>query len=292
MADSVEHHDHLLLWPGVADREFSSPEYAVAPFDRAVLSWNATGAADFELEVDGVKHTMGKWGERPESRKTAAVDIDTLVLKSPAKSFRFHLHPAPGARVTLAAVTYWISRERRPYSEIRSAAWGKVLEVPERSQMCETKDPGAICSPASVAMVLEYYGTKRTTREVADGVFDHAGKIYGNWPFNTAYAGRDGKFTAYVRRGSGIEDLEAEIAAGRPVIIGHGWRAGELDRAPIAESAGHLITIVGFSAQGDIVVNDPAGQPGSVRRVYNRRQIYETWLGRASGIMYMVRPNI
>jgi hypothetical protein len=87
----------------------------------------------------------------------------------------------------------------------------------------------------------------------------------------------------------GLEDLEAEIAAGRPVEISHRWEKGELDGAPISRTDGHMIVVVGFTKDGDVVVNDPAAKPGSVRRVYKRAQIDKTWLMRGSGIAYVLR---
>jgi len=139
-------------------------------------------------------------------------------------------------------------------------------------------------------MVLEFHGIRKSTREVADGVFDHAAGIYGNWAFNTAYSHRVSGLETYVQRGASLECLEEEIALGRPVVISHRWRPGDLEGAPLPESDGHLLVVVGFTAQGDVVVNDPAGRPGSVRRVYRRPQIVRTWLERGRGIMYVFQP--
>lgn len=285
---------HTVLWRGLARGTFCSPEYAVAPFDRAVLSWNSDGPAAFALEVNGAHYCMGHWGDQPRSERTDFVDVDTLALPSPARSFRFQVDAAPGTAVTLAAVAHWREKRRRPIQDpkrkIRNPqAWGEVLRVPERSQFLEEKDAAGICSPTAVAMVLEFHGIKKSTREVADGVYDHAARIYGNWPFNTAYAHRVSGLETFVCRGVGLECLEAEIALGRPVVISHQWRAGELEGAPLPESAGHLTVVVGFTPQGDVVVNDPAGWPGSVRRVYKRREIQRTWLERGRGIMYVMR---
>ena len=278
-----------MIWRGRATEPLTSEEHRVQPFDRAVLSWNASGAATFELEVDGRWHVMGKGGDAPASVKTDAVDVDTLVLKSPAASFRFRVTPEKGATATLVAVTTWMKGEKRPFAEKRSAAWGKLLDVPKRSQVVEAKDPGSICSPTSLSMVLEFHGVKKSTREVCDGVYDHAEKIYGNWPLNTAYAHKAGGLEAHVARLGGLEEIEEEIAAGRPVVLSHQWKRGDLDGAPIAASDGHLIVVVGFTAEGDVVVNDPASKPDGVRRTYKRRQLWTTFLERGSGIVYFVR---
>jgi len=87
------------VWRGRATEALTSQEYTVAPFDRAVVSWNSSGAATFELEVDGAWHVMGKWGDKPESVKADAVRVDTLVIKRPATTFRF--------RATLRPPTFW-----------------------------------------------------------------------------------------------------------------------------------------------------------------------------------------
>lgn len=282
---------NLTLWRGGIASDFTSGLYSVEPFDRAVLSWNASGAARFELQAGGAWHTMGLWGEKPASTKSAAVDVDVLSLPVPAPSFRFRVVPEPGTEISLVAVAHWLRGEKRVASadKKRSPAWGKILSVPERSQLSESADARRLCSPTSLAMALEFHGFKKSTREIAAGVYDHAAKIFGNWPFNTAHAHRVSGLEAYVRRGTGIEDLEAEIAAGRPVIISHSWKPGDLDNAPLPASNGHLIVVAGFADSGDIVANDPAGKPGDVRRVYPRVQFFKTWLENAAGIMYVIQ---
>lgn len=278
----------LTLWRGHAAQPFTSREYRVRPFNRAVLSWNCDGPAVFELEVNGTRYCMGRWGKRPHSETSRVVNVDTLVLKHPARAFRFYVRPAQGTTVTLIAVTHWQNGSRSICSRRRSRAWGMVLDVPCRSQFAERKDASRLCSPTSLAMVLEFHGVKLTTRAVAVGVYDHAAKIFGNWPFNTAFAHRVSGMEAFVCRGSTLADLEREIAAGTPVIISHAWRKGDLDGAPLPASSGHLIVVVGFTPKGDVIVNDPALR--SVRRVYERRQLHTTWLERGQGIMYILRP--
>ena len=98
----AEQSPRLVVWRGRETAAFTSPSYAALPFDRAVLSWNATGPALFELEVDGDGNwrTMGKWGPKPESVTADGVNVDTLELKAPAKSFRFRFTPEPGTAVS------------------------------------------------------------------------------------------------------------------------------------------------------------------------------------------------
>jgi hypothetical protein len=107
--------------------------------------------------------------------------------------------------------------------------------------------------------------------------------------FNTAFAHRLTGQEAYVVRANSFEELEAEIAAGRPAVTSHRWSAGDLSNGSINSTNGHLIAVVGFTDDGDVVVNDPAAKPGGVRRVYKRREFFKTWLEKASGIMYVVQ---
>lgn len=142
-------------------------------------------------------------------------------------------------------------------------------------------------------MVLEAHGVSKPTREIALGVYDRGERIYGNWPFNTAYAHKAGGLESYVQRFMGLEDLEREISEGRPVIISVRWREGDLDNAPIGKTDGHVLVVVGFTQDGDVVVNDPAAKRGGVRRVYKRAQLYRIWLERSSGVVYILkRPSI
>ena len=51
--------------------------------------------------------------------------------------------------------------------------------------------------------------------------------------------------------------------------------------------------VVGFTAEGDVVVNDPAGSSRGrgIRRVYRRDQLWRTWQHHAEGVVYLVRPR-
>jgi hypothetical protein len=281
---------NLTLWRGSTCGEVLLAPIKVAAFDRVVLSWNCNGPAQFYLEAHGLWHCMGEWGPQARSMKTALVDVDTLKLASECKSIRVRVESPYTTQISLLAVAHWLSSQKYEYCAERSATWGNVLDVPQRSQMSEAKDARSICSPTSLAMVLEFYGVKKATREVADAVFDHAEKIYGNWPFNVAYAQSVLGGSCFVAKAEGLQNLEAEIAAGRPVIASHRFKSGDLDGAPLPESNGHLIVVAGFTADGDVVVNDPAGNSNEVRRIYQRRQFHRTFLELGQGIHYAIRP--
>lgn len=274
----------LVLWTGsaAADQGLVWEWKDVEPFDRAVLSWNVDGPATFALEVDGTQYVMGHWGSRPASESTASVAEDTLTLPQTATAFKMRVLPSPGTTVTLLAVTFWKKGAVEPMGAVSDQARGVTIRgVPHFTQ----KDDKT-CSPTSLAMVLRYYGVSATPDSAEAGVEDHepgASEVYGDWPFNTAYAHQasGGRLAAYVRRMSGLELLEREIAAGRPTIISY------KPHGPSGQ--GHLVVVTGFTKAGDIVMNDP-GRSNGTGRVMPRAEFYRHWLREAQGVAYIIAP--
>jgi hypothetical protein len=189
------------------------------------------------------------------------------------------------------------------------AARGVVLDVPRYSQMVHRGDfpqygggGEAWCSPTSTAMVVGYYGRLPAASslgwvgprqdpwvdEVARRTYDASYRGTGNWPFNTAYAASRG-LSAFVTRLRSLTEAESLVAAGIPVIASVSFSSGALTGAPISATAGHLLVIVGFTAKGDVVVNDPAASTSAgVRRTYDRAQLEAAWLGGSGGTAYVI----
>jgi hypothetical protein len=143
-------------------------------------------------------------------------------------------------------------------------------------------------------MVLAFHGKVFETAAVCSQVHDERAQIYGNWALNVAFAGRLG-FDAAIGRMGSFAPLEAEIAAGRPVVLTHRFSKGELSNAPISATDGHLIVCRGFTKDGDLIVNDPAADPRhgqTIRRVYKRAEIEKTWLGHGDGVCYLLSPRV
>jgi hypothetical protein len=166
------------------------------------------------------------------------------------------------------------------------------LRVPAYSQMVHKGtypqwDNGgeAWCSPTSTTMLLGYWDvlpSARSLRWIPDDapqkpvihaarhVYDYRYDGAGNWPFNTAYAGTR-RLDAYVTRLRSLRSAERYIKAGIPLVASIAFAPGALDGAPINSSSGHLLVIRGFTAAGDVIVNDPAAaRRRGVRRVYDR----------------------
>ena len=97
---------------------------------------------------------------------------------------------------------------------------------------------------------------------------------------------------SYVTRLRDLREAEDHIAAGVPLIVSIAFGRNQLAGAPISASNGHLLVIAGFEADGDVVVNDPAGATNSaVRRVYDRAQFERIWLSASGGTAYVIKNS-
>lgn len=151
----------------------------------------------------------------------------------------------------------------------------------------------AWCSPTSSQMIIEYWGRTPTPEDLswvkpgladpqichaARHTFDYQYEGCGNWPFNAAYAATYEDMNAVITRLGSLTDLEQLVAAGIPVITSQSFFKGELTGAGYGTS-GHLMTVIGFTADGDVIANDPASPSNdAVRRVYQRREWENVWL--------------
>ncbi|MGX1502386.1 UNVERIFIED_CONTAM: hypothetical protein RKD43_001011 [Streptomyces graminofaciens] len=151
----------------------------------------------------------------------------------------------------------------------------------------------AWCSPTSSQMIIEYWGRRPSAEDLAwvnpdfedpqvchaaRFTFDHQYEGCGNWPFNAAYAATYRDMSAVVTRLTSLTDLETLIAAGIPAITSQSFLKEELTGAGYG-TAGHLMTVIGFTADGDVIANDPASPDNeAVRRVYRRAEWEKIWL--------------
>lgn len=244
------------------------------------------------------------------------VSVDTWLAAAPVTSWqvRVTLLRARGSKLPVSlervgAVASVLAP--RSTTSIPGPAAGTVLPVPAYSQMVHTGHypqwgggGEAWCSATSTAMVLGYYGLNPTPTGIAPGhvdavvddtarmVYDHGYRGTGNWAFNTAYAATLVAGDSYVTRLRDLREAEDHIAAGVPLVASIAFGRNQLTGAPISASNGHLLVIVGFEADGDVVVNDPAGASNSaVRRVYDRAQFERLWLSASGGTAYVIRNS-
>lgn len=284
-----------------------------APFDDLVASWNAETPKGASVEMAAQVRQDGRWSkwfrlsrfspgnsESFDRQEDAAglVETDTLRLKAKADAFRWRITlvsaGAREARLTRVAVTLGDRDELPAEPEaFLPGPWVRELKLAPRSQLEEdAKVRGDICSPTSLAMVLEFWGTAKTTPEVYAAVLDKTAGIYGNWPLNVAVAGTWG-VQGQVARLPGLSSLQDLIGDGRPAVVSIGFGEGELEGSPIKRTKGHLIVVVGFDANGDVIVQDPAAPDRrSTRRVYKRAQFAKAWLGSKMGLTYVLGPRL
>ena len=320
----------LIRFPDPVHGDYESAIHAVpAGFTSAIASWNIESPPTAWVDVGmrariGQRWTMwfdmGEWspdlsGGHRHSRNgqhdaDGRVDTDTLVLARPANAvqLRVVMHPSHGGgspSLRLLAVTT-DTETNRPVSDgaaRRSTAWGMDLPVPERTQRIGSEGGryggggDSWCSPASISMVMAFWahesGKPSWDVDVADaaaGTFDPAYDGCGNWPFNVAFASQHG-LEGWVARLPTLVELERYVALGIPVVASIRVSPGDLDGAPYPKTAGHLLVVRGFTSRGDVIVNDPYAQPGSIRRIYDRTQFEHVWQGGSHGAVYLIAPS-
>lgn len=301
---------------------YLSPVVQTVPFSSLIISWNVDTppgtAIVIEAQVLVEKKwsewfSWGVWGDKAASAdnpvsRVAQMDIDTLLLKGDKKAtaIRYRLKlSSRDSRATPAVRLIALTIKDKDRIKARAAlaevggAFERDLPVPPYSQArSDPKIASRICSPTSVRMVMAYHGIRVTPEAAAWGSYDSKGDLFGNWPFNAAYAAKSG-LTAYVAFLDSLADLKQEIAQGYPVVAAVWYRSSEsvaqplpvLHGAPIDYTDGHLVVVRGFKVQDGkeyVLVNDPAGaDEASVYREYLATEFETAWVK----VAYIIRPG-
>lgn len=234
---------------------------------------------------------------------TFSLDDAANGLRLVSYRLRLTLHRTPGTRLTptvhrVGAMASDIPDRFTVPATVPGIA--RELPVPRYSQNVHVGeypeyDNGgeAWCSPTSSQMIIEYWGRKPSPEDLAwvkPGLADpqicHAARYTfdyqydgcGNWPFNAAYAATYKDMSSAVTRLGSLADVEKLVDAGIPVITSQSFLKGELTGAGYGTS-GHLMTVIGFTADGDVIANDPASPSNdAVRHVYDRGEWGNIWL--------------
>lgn len=303
------------LHPATGDTVLTSPEIpARIGWDELIVSWNAETPVGTGLKIEARAlypdhptkwFTMGLWSANPapyprtsvrgQQNEDGRVDTDTLVLKQPAE--RVQLRVTLGAdgkrkpKLKFLSLTLRDSTAATAVLPPNRAAWGKLIVVPERSQMAY-ENGDVLCSPTTVSMLLAYW-SQRLNRPALDqdvpkvvaGVYDPQWGGTGNWVFNTAYAGSFRGLRAYTTRLSDASEVEDFIARGIPVGLSLCYNRL---RGKSREPSGHLVVCVGFTERGDVIVNDP-GTSKQVRKTFPRANLMDAW-AYSKNTVYLVYP--
>lgn len=257
-----------------------------------------------------------------QSDDDAYLYTDTFVARSghepDAFQTRATLYRPEGTRVTprLDAV-HTMTNEYLPdshYPGTSDFTLGRAVEVDvpgfsqniHRGEYPEFGGGGQVwCSPTSTTMVLYSYGKEVPAAELAGieapngdpqvdyaamHTWDHAYEGAGNWPFNAAYASTFG-VESFVTRLRSLAEAERFIEAGIPLILSINFDQEEMPEAGYGTN-GHIVTLVGFTADGDPILNDPnKASNEAVRSVYTRENFERVWQTSTDGVTYVYRPR-
>lgn len=304
--------------------EATSPEIRT-PFDftEAIACWNASTPAGSWIEVQfraqyGTRwskwYVLGIWASdasavarhssKAQGDEDGLVATDTFVSsnkKETTNKFQLKLRlfsadgtTVPGVRN--ASVAYSTSTPKiANVSTGNPESWNTLINTPQCSQMVYPDGGEVWCSPTSTSMVLGYWTgdtgpCEPRVRAAVEGVYDWLYDGHGNWPFNTAYAGTFG-YEGYVARFANLAQAEEFVKGGVPVIMSIAWGKGELGGADIESTNGHLLVLVGFDTEGNLIVNDPASPTNkTVQRTYLRSEFEPLWLRTSGGTVYLIYP--
>lgn len=283
-------------------------------WDELITSWNVEmkPGASLKVEVRAIYSgrttkwfNLGLWSADPTQQPRQSVkrqkdadgdvDTDTLVLQQPAERVQVRVTLDSGGKrkpklkfLSLSLLDSKATREPLPPNR---KAWGKAIDVLERSQMAY-KNGDVLCSPTTVSMLLSHWsqqlgrpGLNCDVPEVVAGVYDPTWGGTGNWVFNTAYAGSFRWMRAYTTRLSDVSELEGFIAQGIPVGLSLCYNRL---RGKSREPSGHLVVCVGFTKTGDVIINDP-GTSKNVRKIFPRSNLIDAW-AYSKNAVYLVYP--
>jgi len=278
---------------------------------------------DFE-PADGAVGDIHRTSVDGQSDDDAALYTDTFVARTghepDAFQTRVTLYRPVGTRATprLEGVTT-MTNEYLPssrYTGTSAFTLGRhvELDVPgfsqniHRGEYPEFGGGGQVwCSPTSTTMVQYSYGRRfEVPRAELAGIeapngdpqvdyaaintWDYAYEGAGNWPFNTAYAHRFGT-ESFVTRLRSLAEAERFVAAGVPLVMSVNFTEDQMPEAGYGTD-GHLLVLVGFTADGDPIINDP-NKPSddAVRNVYTRENFERVWQTSTDGLTYVIHPR-
>ncbi len=269
-----------------------------AETDTAIHPTTVEGQADDEAEVQ-VEELAAR-----EGTTWQAYQLRVTLLR-PADSGAMPTVSLVAAVVSCGPVTDGVGdAPRTGAGEVAVPTYSQQLHRGEYPQWAGGGE--SWCSPTSVTMVLGTWGLgpagddhawvregypDPAVAHAARCTFDHTYGGPGNWSFNTAYAALHGT-EAFVTRLRDLDEAAEYVAAGIPLVASVAFEENELPGAGYRTS-GHLLVVVGFEENGDVVVNDPASHGivsnDEVRAVYPREAFARAWM-RSRGLVYVIHP--
>ena len=294
---------------GGGDAVVDFPEWRPrCPARHLLPALSALGAVPFGFRFEVSARAGGTWspwvggatiGEArfapvAERSDALAADIDEFRASAPVEAVRLRLRVSAADPDALFREPWLVSLSawdgEAAATDGRKAGGAARLAVPAVSQMAEEEAIRLrICSPASVAMVLAYYGARVDLAALAREIFHPGLDRFGVWPAAIVAAARRG-LAGYLLRFPDWESAAWCLERGMPVIASVRYGAGELAGAAIAETTGHLLVLTGWEG-GEVLVNDPAAPTaGEVARRYPLDGLRRVWLARGGVGYVLFRP--
>lgn len=291
---------------------------AVAPFTQLVVCWNAQRPVDGQFDIFLRVHMQGaaKVGWQPWFKIASWGDgVQKSYFEKRAcsafKYVRFEVNPGSlgdGFEVKLVgkktngslvhaifvcASNYdaFPATIEKPYWASKDLASVRVKGVSKKSQqLVDHPRVGALCSPTTLSMILQYLLHKRVdSLETARGVYDAGLDVFGSWPFNMAYAFEKSnkRYFFYVERLGSFAQLHNLLKSGP---VGLSVR-GPLKGGKTSYRSGHFLVVVGFDATTKkVICFDPAFDAlDQVAVAYDIAEFLPAW-ERSNRIVYRAVP--
>lgn len=288
-----------------------------APFRHLVASWNADTPEGTVVEVQARVCCQGKWSRWlsfgrwspfikrssfSERGTLADMETDTLVVQeqkgAETAQLRAYLYTngeSASPRLRLLAATVrplrWEKQEGRPVQ--------RKLYLPAYSQL--VRDPAIahdICSPVTVAALINRWGEDALPEEVARACYDAEYQGYGNWAFSMAVAGSYGyrAYVAYLDLAGLREEIRRGYSVGVSVRYSNDPETAAKEKLPYLEGApgtthGHLMAVHGFEKKDEVeyvlASDSAAASDQTAQRSYRLDQFLQAWHG---NVAYIVHP--
>ena len=289
-----------------SSRTVVSPVFQTPDFSSLILCVNYHTATNGWLLTEAQVFSGGVWSKffklafysiklnhsfDSQEDADASLAVDELLLKRPARAYRFRLTLHGDMEVNRVFVCLRDTQAVCPENFAAPPSGRREMSVRPFSQMClpvAEEQKVRLCSPTSLAMALDALGFQTDPLQTASAVHDDRARIYGNWTLNTAYASRLG-CEALVTRFTRLEQLKDFLTEKSLVLASIAYEKGRLSGAAVAQTPGHLVLLCGWE-NGKIRVADPAADTVSeVIRFYDAAEFARAWLERKQGAAYLVR---
>lgn len=289
----------------VSDKEvngiYESNPIEASDFSELVLTWNLKNLGDAQIAFfvaigDGTNfgdfQMMGSFAdEKSRSMKLQTntfsnVSYDTLINNNSDEykyiKLRFNITSNTSDDLYLENISVTTKLKDVDFTYDYDKLHNKEINVSPMQQLSVPNIGNVICSPTSVAMVVNYYGFDYSQEEMAKKAYDNGTRIYGNWTINASYAGSLKGIYSRVEHIHNFETVIDYINNDIPVVFSiKTTNLDQLTGSIMAFPAGHLIVLIGFEEIDGVwhgIFNDPAEyKDEKVLRKYPLEQVFNVW---------------